>query len=580
MFDPRLYRTALLLVVLAIIAAAFSLERRPAPIRTQLAPDAFNALEASGTLRALADRFSSRRPGSAQDTALAREVARRFALIARDSTRTDRFEGDTIDGRRSLQNVSFSRPGAPGPGIFVVAHRDAAGDGARAELSATAILLELARVAGEGGIRRTITFVSTTGGSGGLAGARRLAGQIRDADPLAVLVVGDGASRAIRRPTVIGWSNGKGQAPIALQRTAQEAVRTQTGREPGAARAPGQWGRMAFPLTVGEQGAFNRERIASVMIQASGERGPAADAPTSDERLEDYGRAALSVIYALDQADADLGPPQAALVAQRKLVPYWAVRLLVGALLLVPLIVTIDGYARIRRRGERVGRWGAWAVSWALPFVVASLFVLLLGLVGIIGVTPAAPLPDVALGVGTGTGIGLAGVFVLLALTLLFVRPWVLRYLAPDTIVQRPANEGAAMAVMLTMTIAAMVAWLVNAYTAALLVPATHLWLVALSPQLRLRRITAAALVLVALAPPVALALVEASAFGWSAHQLGWAIVLLVAGGHASAPIWLLSSLICGCVLAALVVAVKLERLPRPGTGEAVPAPAGRPNVR
>ena len=49
---------------------------------------------------------------------------------------------------------------------------DALGRGARAELSGTAAMMELARVVRGGRLKRTITFVSTSGGSAGLGGAR------------------------------------------------------------------------------------------------------------------------------------------------------------------------------------------------------------------------------------------------------------------------------------------------------------------------------------------------------------------------------------------------------------------------
>jgi hypothetical protein len=70
--------------------------------------------------------------------------------------------------------------------------------------------------------------------------------------------------------------------------------------------------------------------------------------------------------------------------------------------------------------------------------------------------------------------------------------------------------------------------------------------------------------VLLTFAPFVVLALLDASSFGWSFSQLLWSIVLLIAGGHASIPIWVLSSLILGCLMSALVVSARLEREPVP----------------
>lgn len=566
MFDLRLYRTSLLIVVLAVMATAFSLESRPGPITTQIAPDAFNTLEATQTLGQLSERFPSRRPGSIGDDSLGREVQSRFASINKGAkngaTASIRFSGETIDGKRDLTNVSLTRPGQPGAPIVIVAHRDAAGSPAIAELSGTAVMIELARVTSRANFRRTLIFVSTSGGSGGLAGASHLARQLTKDPPLAVIVIGDVANRKLRKPSVVAWSNGKGQAPLKLQRSMAAAVRVETSREPGGSRAAKQWGRMAFPLTTGEQGAFNREGIPSVLLQVSGERGPGAKDPVSEDRLEDYGRSALRMIYALNETDQSFGGPQAVLVAHRKVIPYWSIQLLVGALLLVPLIVCVDGYARIRRRQERVARWSIWTLSWALPFILASVFVLMLHLIGVISVAPPAPVSGQALKVDTWTTIGIVSIFVLFALTLIYVRPIVLRGLAPDTIQQRPSTEGAAMGVMLVMCMCSLAAWAINAYAAALLIPAVHLWLVALSPQMRLRRRVAVPLVLLTFAPFAVLALLDASSFGWSFSQLLWSIVMLIAGGHASVPIWVLSSLILGCLMSALVVSARLEREP------------------
>ena len=172
MLEPRLYRVAFVPVLLALLVAAFSLQDRPRPIGTTQAPEAFDEIRADQTLDDLARRFPVRRPGDAADTRLAGEIASRLRQTVPGTVEEHHFQGDTIDGERDLVDVVATRPGVPGPPIVVVAHRDAAKPGSKAELSATAALLELARVAADGRLRRTITFISTSGGSGGFAGAR------------------------------------------------------------------------------------------------------------------------------------------------------------------------------------------------------------------------------------------------------------------------------------------------------------------------------------------------------------------------------------------------------------------------
>src|SRR5688500_11005007 len=106
MIDPRIYRAALIPVLFAFVLLAFSLENRPQPLRTPLAPDAFQgdraferAYEAG---EGLSDRFADRRPGSAGDNELAREIADQMDA-AGFRVRTLEHEGDTIDGPRDLR---------------------------------------------------------------------------------------------------------------------------------------------------------------------------------------------------------------------------------------------------------------------------------------------------------------------------------------------------------------------------------------------------------------------------------------------------------------------------------------------
>ena len=559
MFDPRLYRTALLIVLLAVLAAAFSLHVRPRPYATVKAPDTFNTAQARIFLNEMGDRFPSRLPGDSDDARAADYVASKLSSYLRVNVRRDVFEADTIQGRRELVNVIASQPGKAGPGIVVVAHRDAAKPGSLAELSGTAAMLELARVVSGTSLERSITFVSTSGGSGGLAGATRAAKEQAAEDPVAVLVLGDMAGRKERRPVVIPWSNGKGRAALRLTRTVEAAFRQETGREPGTSRPLTQLARLAAPMTTGEQGAFAREGLPALLFQVSGERGPSAGDPISDDRLELYGRAVLRSIYALDGSPAEPERPEAVLITQRKVLPHWAVRLLVGSLLLVPMLVAIDGYARQRRR-ERTSPWALWTMSWAIPLILGCIFMVGIAKVGLLKIAPQGPIGGEALSFDGSAAAGLIGLICVLILGLMIVRPAVLTVVAPDTQSERPFPPGAGMAVMLLTCATALVAWLVNPFAGALLVPATHIWLLALSPQVRLPRWGAVALAALGLAPLLLIALVDATAFGWSPGEVLWSGALLVAGGHVSVPLWMLSCVMGACCIAALIVAYGLER--------------------
>ena len=75
MLDPRIYRAALVVVLLAAIVSAFALGNRPRPIGTTVPPDAFNGARARSDLDRLASQYPSRRPGSSGDDAMAAAIA-------------------------------------------------------------------------------------------------------------------------------------------------------------------------------------------------------------------------------------------------------------------------------------------------------------------------------------------------------------------------------------------------------------------------------------------------------------------------------------------------------------------------
>src|SRR5690349_14597780 len=178
--DGRVYRTAFLPALLALFLAAFALQDRPAPGRSQLPADAFSGERAFGTqqgkdpgsLQGLYAEFPDRTPGSPGDQALADYVARDLAAPWAEGERPT-FSVRKITTSSGYQTVIATRPGASDRRIVVLADRDS--PGGRAELSATAALLELARVYKSRDIRKTLVMVSTTGGKSGFEGAREWA---------------------------------------------------------------------------------------------------------------------------------------------------------------------------------------------------------------------------------------------------------------------------------------------------------------------------------------------------------------------------------------------------------------------
>jgi hypothetical protein len=572
--DPRIYRAALVPILFALIVVAFSLADRPRPIGTTLAPDAFTDSRASATLDQLAAAFPSRRAGDAGDAALAAKVAADLRGMRSYQVSTPSFDGETADGTRRLTTVLARQVGQPGPELVVVAHRDALGRGARAELSGTAVMLELARVVSGGQLRRTITFVSTSGGSAGLAGARdlvhRLTGPID-----AVIVLGDVGGRALRRPLVTGWSTGDGAAPLQLRRTVEAAVRAESGVNPGGTRALAQFARLAFPVTVGEQGPLVAGGLPAVLLSAGGERPPSAHARVRSSRMLAFGRATLRTLTALDNAGDLRDGPMRDLVTMRKVLPGWAVRLLVAALLIAPLLATVDGLARVRRRHEPVAPSVWRIVTGAGVLAVALAFAWLLGLTGLL---PSAPPEPVAVGAVPlqSTGLAaLAAATLVAVLAWLALRPWVLRRVGAQprgarASGARASGEGSGIALLVLWCAVAVVLWLRNPYAAALLVPGAHVLLAVVAPGVRLRRPLALGLVALAALPFLLVDLSIAAQLGLGPVDFVWMCALLVAGGVVGPFGWVAWSLVVACLVAAVALALR----PKPA-----PAAPGEPRV-
>jgi hypothetical protein len=476
---------------------------------------------------------------------------------------TPSFEGETIDGERRLTTVIARQVGRPGPGLVVVAHRDAARRDARAELSATAMMLELARVVAGGQLRRTVTFVSTSGGSGGAAGAADLAERLGGPTD-ALLVLGDMGGDVARRPFAVSWSDGSQLGPLVVRRTVDEAVRVEVGAGAGAPALVTQWTRLAFPGTLSEQGPLVRAGLPAVLLSASGERPPPADARVGGPRLEAFGRAALRSLLALDEGRDLRAAPTRDVVTLRKVLPGWAARLLIGALLLAPLLVTIDGFARVRRRQQPVSPWLGWIAAAAAPFVLAGAFATVLGLTGLLVATPSSPAP-------AGTiPIDAAGRAAMIATGLVLVlgtvgRPLVLRLTGGRRVLD---GAGAGAALLLAWCGLALMLWVVNPFAAGFMVPAAHLWLLVAAPGVRMRRSLALGLVGASLLPFALGALILAGQLGLGPLDFAWSTLLLVAGGHIGPLAWLFWGLTAGCIAGAVVLA---WRTPPPPPPEAEP---------
>jgi hypothetical protein len=563
--DLRVYRAAFLPALVALFVAAFSLEDRPAPAVSPLEADAFAGDRAFGrgelrnSLTELARSFPARRPGSAGDHALADRVARTLAKPDRSGRPAFRV---TRERTGEVETVVGLRPGLSSRRIVVLSHRDARGRPGLAELSGTAAMLELARLFRARDLRKTLVLVSTSGATDGFTGARAWAEGAAGSPVEAVLVLGDLAGARIAKPYVVPWSQGSGPVSLTLQRTVENAVRAEVGGPPGGARAAAQWIRRALPSTVSEQGVIAEASLPAVLIGASGERGPAPAAEVRAERLDEFGRAALRAVTAIDAAapahdeladPAFSGGPHG-IVTMRNVLPDWAVRLLVGTLLLPAWLTALDGFFRVRRRRLKVAPWFGWLAAAGLPVLLAWLWARLLGLVGALDVpaAPVLPLPPFEWAGAVAAG----SVALVAALGWFGVRPLLLARVGErgsPAAGSLAATTGAALAMLAALV------WVVNPYAAALLLPAVHLWLFAAAPQTRLRGWAGVAALAAGLLPLAFVALYYGLALRLGPHELAWSALLGAASGRLSLMLALWAAVVTAC-LAGLVLVMRTRR--------------------
>jgi len=237
--------------------------------------------------------------------------------------------------------------------------------------------------------------------------------------------------------------------------------------------------------------------------------------------------------------------------AVSQVMPGWALSLLAGTLLLAALVAAVDAFARVRRQRIDVLPWMRWLGAWTAPFLAGYALAELLALTGATPSPPPAPVPPAVLPVdGAALGV-LAGVGVAMALALVLARWLATR---PDRRLSTPEGPGAAVAAALVLAVSSLLLWVANPYAGLLVVPAAHLWLLALllagPPPRRLR----ALLLGLGALPPLLVAIYYLFALSIDPLEGAWYLLLLVTG-HAVAP----GTAFVGCVmLGTLCAAVEL----------------------
>jgi len=574
MVDPRIYRALLVLVAFAVIVFGFSLQSQPGGVSTTLAPGQFFG-SAYASVNALASAYPNRTPGSASDNGLAEYVKNELIAVKGFQVSTQAFTARTAAGQQVLTNVLATRAGTGSGEIVVVAHRDSrphAGQ-ARADISGTVVLLDLARALAGETLNRSVLLVSTSG-EVGAAGATELAHSLTGQPVDAVIALGDLAGARRRSPVVVGWSGSDLLAPPMLANTLSAYVRQAAGIATPETGLAGQLVRLAFPFAVTEQSPFIESGLPAVLLSVDGDTLTPAhalvSATTAPRQLASLGSAVLQTVNALDQGAA-VPAPSSYLVIDGKLVPLWALRLLVLALIVPVLATTVDALARTRRRGHSILRWLGWVLCGSLPFLVAIVALLLARLTGLLSAAPPGAVGAGGVPISGGDVAVLVGVLVLMALAFLVLRPLALRAVAslygqspaagrPPGAPESPAADAAAVALTLVLCVVALALWLLNPFAALFLVPALHLWLWLAQPGVRSHRWAVMAFSLLAALPAVPVLIYYANAYGLTPLGLIWSGALMIAGGAmplAPAACWALA---LGCLASALVIAARSVR--------------------
>jgi hypothetical protein len=551
--DLRLYRLTLLPFAVLLIIAAFSLHAAPGSPSPAPPAQTFDATTAASAMQALTASYPDRSPGSASDDALAAELARqggKYTLAGPGvSVRVVNSSVETTSGAVSVRTVLASRAGAAGgAGIALIADRGGSQLGAAA-LAPTATLLQLASIYRELLPQRPLTLVSTSGG----ASAMGAVADLLPPDTEAAIVIGDVTDAIGRGPYVVPWSASGGLAPIQLRRTVEAAVAFALSRSVGDPALSEQMARIALPLTPGAQGLLDGAGVPTVLVSADGESTAAAAGRPDVALMGEFGQALLGVTTALDGFSTLPTAPTRDLAFGTQVLSGWAVRAVIGALLLSLIGCTLDVLARTRRRRIAVARWNGWTLSFAAPFLLAGLFAAFLGASGLLPATPSAAVTPAQLPVSGDAAAALVSI------GLLFVLVWVLRAAvrARGGRRERPDPVGSLAALLIVTTVTATLLWFENPYTATLLILPAHLWLVALTREHGRSPALGALCVVVSLAPLAAALALICGVLHVEPFALLWTTVLLIAGGGLSATGLVLASLTAGSFVAAAALLLR-----------------------
>src|SRR6266542_1572659 len=484
--SARLYRGTWLLVGIPLLVAAFSVHKaEPLPLPQPALPPSFDRVGALALATELAQLYPDRAPGTAGALGAAGWLRMQLAPYGLKVV-ADRFDAVLPGrGREPLVNQLVTVPGRSPDEIVVMAHRDdeGTGPGANDNASGIATLIELARSYGTPVAApqaravsplHTLVFVATDCGAFGALGTRRFArthrGHVLAAIDLAALA-GSGPPRLVLTGTEPRL------AASGIVETASQRVLDQAGRRPQRPGALAQLIDLAFPFTLDEQGPLLARGLPALTLTSGAERPPPPFADQPDRldsvRLAELGGAAQQLLRWLDSG-AELAPGTASyLYFGPRILPGWAIEVVLIAALVPFLVTAVDLYARCRRRHialapalrsyrSRVGFW-LWTAAIFLFFT----------LTGVWPDAPKVPLPPSAPPGTDWPVIGLAGLGLLSGLGWLVARERLLPR-RPSSASEELAGTSAA---LLALAVVALLVVATNPFALLFLLPSVHAWL-------------------------------------------------------------------------------------------------------
>ena len=474
-----------MIVGLPLLIVAFSVER-PAALPAPNLPPTFDggaAMSLSGELSRL---YPDRAPGTAGSLGATRWLIDKMRLYG-FKPQVDGFD-TTIPGRGRvlLRNVLFTAGPQDADAIVVMAHRDDTGLGAGANdnASGTAALIELARgyatptgtATQPVGPQHRLIFLSTDGGAFGGLGAARFAQHYPDRNRVLAVVNLDSIGGKGKPRLEVTADQPRSPAPVLVE-SAAARITEQSGTPPGRTSALGQLTDLAFPFSLYEQAPLVGRGIPAITITTGGNRPPASFGDTPErlhrKQVTDIGRASQALLGSLDEGlDLARGTHSYVFLGSR-LVRGWAIEFALVAMLLPFVVVTVDLFARCRRRKIPVApalrayrsRLGFWL--W-----VGAMF-LFLGLVGVWAGGAPHPINPETAPAGKWPALGL------ILLLVLAVPGWLvsrsrLAPRKPATVDEELAGHTAA---MLALGVVALLVVATNAFALLFLLPSLHIWL-------------------------------------------------------------------------------------------------------